>query len=209
LLILFQFILAMIGNRRIRASKLMSYLFESSNVRGSARSKKAATRKINTVLKNAHNLRPMRISGYNGAALSEEIMLNFILRGDRDEGYCGGLAWTWRRLLSGALFDEEGIWIASRLIIIQTAQLILLVFVTYSGFLLIATVSKQAGEATATLQPGYPQWVYDIVPTSQQVKIALYPAITVAMFVMIFIFLVYIPRYVLGMLAFVMSAYSL
>ena len=60
-------------------------------------------------------------------------MLNFVLRGERREDYCGGLVWTWRRLLSGALFDEEGIWIASRLIIIQGVQLILLAFYTYSG----------------------------------------------------------------------------
>ena len=69
LFILIQFVLAVIGSRRIRASNLMRYLFDTSNDRRSARVKKAATRKINTVLQNAHNLRPMITSAHNGPAL--------------------------------------------------------------------------------------------------------------------------------------------
>jgi hypothetical protein len=40
----------------------------------------------------------------------------------------------------------------------------------------------------------YPEWVYDLVPTPQQAQAALYPALGVALFVMITIFLIYIPR---------------
>jgi hypothetical protein len=209
LLILIQFIMAVIGTRRIRASNLMRYLFGTSDERRTARIKKAATRKINMVLQNAHNLRPMSTSAHNGPALTEEIMLNFVLRGERREDYCGGIFWTWRRLLSGAVLDEEGIWIASRLIIIQGAQLILIAFETFAGFLLVASLAEQAGQARESLRPGYPDWVYNIVPTPGQVKIALYPALGVAMLVTIAIFLVYIPRYVDDVLAFTLSACGL
>jgi hypothetical protein len=51
--------------------------------------------------------------------------------------------------------------------------------------------------------------VYNIVPTPGQVKIALYPALGVAMLVTIAIFLVYIPRYVDDVLAFTLSACGL
>jgi hypothetical protein len=199
LLILIQFFLGVIDIRRLRASKLLSYLSTTSHVRGTACSKKAATRKINAVMENAHKLMPKSASKHNGPPIKEETMINFVIRGESFED-CGGLAWTWMRLLSGALFEEDGIWIASRLIIIQTVQLFLFAFVTYTGVLLVNEATKRAEQAQAILQPGYPQWVYEIVPTPNQVKIALYPALGIVMFVMITLFLVYIPRYVFDVL---------
>jgi hypothetical protein len=199
LLILIQFFLGVIDIRRLRASKLLSYLSTTSHVRGTACSKKAATRKINAVMENAHKLMPKSASKHNGPPIKEETMINFVIRGESFED-CGGLAWTWMRLLSGALFEEDGIWITSRLIIIQTVQLFLFAFVTYTGVLLVNEAMKRAEQAQAILQPGYPQWVYEIVPTPNQVKIALYPALGIVMFVMITLFLVYIPRYVFDVL---------
>jgi uncharacterized membrane protein len=197
LLILIQLFLALIGIRRIRASKLLSAFFTTSHVRGTARIKKAATRKINAVLENAHKLHPKITSKHCGPVANEETMMNFVLRGENFEE-CGGLTWTWTRLLSGALFDEEGIWIASRLIIIQTVQLCLIGFVLYSGLLLVEEATERAAQAQEDLMPGYPDWVYDIVPTPKQVRTALYPALGVGIFVMITLYLVYIPRCVFG-----------
>jgi hypothetical protein len=193
LLILIQLFLALIGIRCIRASKILSALFATSHVRGTARSKKAATRKINDVLENADKLHRKSTSKHNGSATNEETMINFVLRGESFEE-CGGLTWTWTRLLSGALFDEEGIWIASRLIIIQTVQLCLIGFFTFLGLLLVEEATERASQAQEDLLPGYPDWVYDIVPTPKQVQTALYPALGVGIFVMITLFLAYIPR---------------
>jgi hypothetical protein len=150
-------------------------------------------------MENAHKLMSKSASKHNGPPIKEETMINFVIGGESFED-CGGLAWTWMRLLSGALFEEDGIWIASRLIIIQTVQLFLFAFVTYTGVLLVNEATKRAEQAQAILQPGYPQWVYEIVPTPNQVKIALYPALGIVMFVMITLFLVYIPRYVFDVL---------
>jgi hypothetical protein len=194
LLILIQLILALIGQRSIRASEFLSTLFVTSHVRGTARSKKAATRKINTVLQNAHSLQPQKASGQTSAAMKEDVMANFVLRGEIYED-CGGLFWTWKRVFSGALFDEEGIWIMSRLIIIQTAQFLFFAVFTFALLLVIDQAAIMAEEARGELQPGNPPWVYDIVPTAQQVRIALYPALAAAMFVMLAISLIYIPRY--------------
>jgi hypothetical protein len=203
-LILIQFFLALIGIRHIRSSKLLIALFTTSHVRGTARSKKAATSKINAVLANAQNLNLKSTFKHNSLATKEEMITNFVLRGESFEE-CGGLSWTWTRLLSGALFDEEGIWIASRLIIIQTAQLCLIGFFLYAGLLLVEEATEQAAQAQEALEPGYPDWVYDIVPTPKQVKTALYPALGVAIFVMITLFLVYIPRCVCALTFFVVG----
>jgi hypothetical protein len=194
LLILIQLIIALIGQRRIRASEFLSNLFMASHVRGTARTKKAATRKINALLQNAHSLHPKKASGQDSSVIKEDVMANFVLRGERFED-CGGMVWTWKRLISGALFDEEGIWIMSRLVIIQTAQLLFFAVSTFALLLVINEAAKRAGQANLELEPGYPQWVYDIVPTASQVRIALYPALAVSMLDMLTIFLIYIPRY--------------
>ena len=123
-----------IGNRRIRSPQFLARWFATSNVRGSCRTKKAATRKINALLENAYELHPKGISGQEGPATTELTMVNFVLKGERFED-CAGVFWTYKRLLSGALFDEEGVWIASRLIIIQSVQAVFVVFLSYSEFL--------------------------------------------------------------------------
>jgi hypothetical protein len=194
LLVLIQLILALIGQRRIRASEFFRNLFVTSHVRGTARSKKAATRKINTLLLNAHSLHPKKVSGQASAVMKEDVMANYVLRGESFED-CGGLFWTWKRVLSGALFDEEGIWIMARLIIIQTAQFLFFAIFTYGLLLVINEAAIRAEQASLELQPGNPQWVYDIVPTAGQVRLALYPALAVAMFVMLTICFIYMARY--------------
>jgi len=183
---LWRFVLACVGNERVRESVFMSKYFTTSAVRGSAREKKAATRKLNQMLENAHTLNPT-------SASKEETMMNFVLRGESFENI-GGLFWTWKRLFTRKLFVEDGVWIMSRLIIIQVIQFFLIVFYAYSGVLIVQEVARQAQEFQDTLQPGYPDWVYTFVPTPQQAQSALYPAVGVAVFVMITIFLIYLPR---------------
>lgn len=140
LVLLWQFGLSCIGNRRIRANNFMNKYFSTSAIRGSAREKKAATRKINTMMENAYELSP---KGTASTAVKEETMMNFVLRGESFEDI-GGPFWTWKRLLSGKLFADDGVWIMTRLIIIQVIQLHLIVFYGYSGVLLVEKVAEQA-----------------------------------------------------------------
>lgn len=104
----------------------------------------------------------------------------------------------------------------SRLLIIQTAQVILIIFFALSGIVVVQEIAQEAQNFQDNLQPGYPDWVrtvtesicfpspnfahvilkqvYTFVPTPQQAQAALYPAVGVAVFAMITIFLIYIPR---------------
>jgi hypothetical protein len=106
IVMIWQFVLACIGNRRIRDNKFMNKYLSKSAIRGSAREKKAATRKINTMLENASMLSPKSPST---TAIKEETMMNFVLRGESFEEV-GGIFWTWKRLLTGKLFAEDGVW---------------------------------------------------------------------------------------------------
>jgi len=75
----------------------------------------------------------------------------------------------------------------------QVAQIVVTVIVAYLAFASIPSIAARAEDQRASLRPGYPQWVYTLVPTAQDVRIALYPAASVATVVMLLLILVYIP----------------
>ena len=75
---------------------------------------------------------------------------NLVLRSEK-MGDCDGLLWSWKKLLSGELFDHEGIWIASHLITIQRAQVIF---------------SEQTDLENWSAAKVH-EWIYDIVPTPE------------------------------------------
>jgi hypothetical protein len=142
-----------------------SFWFTPSNTQGEARLKKAATRKMNTALLNAHELHS-RIdeqssrsstlsrrgvsSSMSSSSASDQTMLNFVLKGQKMES-AGGFIWTWRLLLSGALFDTEGIWLPTRLFVFQGAQTLT---AGVGGFLFVLgtrAAAKAAEDAQAEL----------------------------------------------------------
>jgi hypothetical protein len=181
------------------ARGVLAYFLSPSNVRGESKLKIAAVRKVNAMFRNAselHQLNPAEtlISGSEYSTAADRAMRNFVLHGERSE-LSGGALWTWRRLLNGSLFHTEGIWINTRLIVIQVAQF--LVGTVFSIVLLVSVerIAGEAEDARAALTPDLPQWVIDIVPTRQMVYRALYPATFTAMLVMVLLFLLYIPRY--------------
>eukprot|EP00978_Attheya_sp_CCMP212_P033486 scaffold135240_cov62-Attheya_sp.AAC.3 len=205
--LLLQLVLSLLGSQRIRNSEFLSKWFTTSAIRGSARTKRAATRKINRLLENAHSLHPEEISGTPSGLSkrsslkpkskgSEDTMLNFVLRGDMQED-SGGIAWTWRNIKSGALFDTEGVWIMSRLIIIQAAQFIALLVLSFLMFFVTEEAAASSDAARISLITDYdnlPDWVYDIVPTGKQVRGALYPATFISIGVAVVLILLYLPR---------------
>jgi hypothetical protein len=180
--------------------------FVTSNVRGAARLKKAASHKIGLVLENARRMHgPIsaptsqtagELSNSTRKSNTDPIFRNFVLYGETTVP-AGSLIWTWANIRSGNLFEVEGIWLPARLLIFQAAQVL---FGTALSLLLVITVeplAKQADDAQASLGESgdnLPQWVYDIVPTAAQVRYALYPASGVAIFMMWSIALVYMPR---------------
>lgn len=186
-------------------SDCFQYWLSTSNAYGESRLKKAATRKMNRLLLHAFSLHDVndttrpndasltsRSSGMTYKTSADQTMLNYALRGQKIEE-SGGLIWTWRLILSGKLFDFEGIWLPTRLLVFQCAQFLLAVVL---GLIFIAVTREavdQAGKAQETLDPTYPQWIKNIVPTSDDVKVALYPATAIAIIVMINLILIYVP----------------
>ena len=68
------------------------------------------------------------------ASVREKTMRNFIVRGERKEEV-GGIFWTWWKYFDGTLFDHEGLWIHTRLYVIQVAQVAIALFVTALFFI--------------------------------------------------------------------------
>jgi len=195
--------------RPSRSRGWMNILLSSSNLRGEIKSKSAVGQKVNTMFQNAWDLHQadqmaaidasprkgsIRSSGMSSVhSSSEKVMRNFVLLGERNER-CGGLFWTWWRILNGSLFSTEGIWINTRLITIQVAQVVTAVLVSLLLLVSVESIANEAEEARQELDPSTPQWVVDLVPTAQMVYRTLYPATFVAILVIVMLIFLYIPR---------------
>ena len=131
----------------------------------------------------------------------DSTMRNFVLRGERFE-QCGGFLWTWTRILDGSLFSTEGVWINTRLIIMQVAQILVAIVLSALFFTSVEDIATKAEEERNQLDPYTPQWIVDFIPTRQMIYRSLYPASIVATGVMVLLIGVYIPRYVRSVLYF-------
>jgi hypothetical protein len=173
----------------------------SSNLRGEYRLKQAATRKLNTMMVNAHSLHQVDTApdksvraSIGDSSFAARTMLNYVLKGQQKEKI-GGIVWTFGQVFSGRLFDTEGIWLPTRLIVFQGAQVIIAAFLGFAFIFITITAADMADEAQGTLDDyDMPQWAIDIVPTRQDVQIALYTSSGVAILAMFNIILIYIPR---------------
>ena len=149
-------------------------LTASSSAWADTRLKRAATRKINNLLVNAHRLhRPnaffvgSSLESAAGHVQGDQTMHNYVLDEERTE-VVGGAAWTWSKLLDGTLFDTEGIWLNTRLLIIQVAQVILILFVSVFMLASVKPIADNAQESRDALDPSVPDWVRDLVPTKRK-----------------------------------------
>jgi len=130
---------------------------------------------MNRMMTNADRLhRPIEgITGdssslsHSATNLSKDLtMRNYVRDADRTEKV-GGFFWTWWRLLNGSLYDSEGIWISTRIIIIQVGQVAVLVTGSILMLYSVEYYGEQADAARKGLNPGDPQWAYDFVPTKR------------------------------------------
>ena len=189
------------------SAELLGAFFISSSVQGTVRLKKACARKINNSLRNAIRLHQTVVNEsftstqeieYN--ALRNEgglTFANFILYGEESKS-AGGFFWSWLSIITGRLFHTEGIILPGRLLVYQTAQLVIGFAVSFGLYSSVEIAARAADQARNDLGPGLPPWVYNIVPTGRQVRIALYPASVVSAIVMFVLILIYIPRYKLS-----------
>jgi hypothetical protein len=156
------------GNRGWMEREGFERLFLTSHIRRTAAIKQAGTRKVNVILENAAKLHqkiertedqkytsmPSSLRGESGDHAFE----NFVLHGEKREP-AGSLGWTWRIILSGRLFDTEGIWLPTRLLIFQGGQIL---FGAAAARIFISTVeitAQEADEAVNDLDEDLPQWV--------------------------------------------------
>lgn len=193
-----EFITSLVGVKRIRDSDFMSKWFSTSNTLGVTNTKRAATRKLNKMMANAHVLHPSADDENDEKAnSSDRTMLNFVLKGDSEEKVCT-FSWTFKMLFTRKLFDTEGVWIMTRLVVAQVAMFILILVTTLSVYQFIIAAADEADRATEEInqRSDLPQWIYDLVPNGGQVKGALFPALAVMCLVMVLLFILYIPRYV-------------
>lgn len=174
----------------------------TSHIVGIARTKRAATRKINKLLINArdmHGLTEALAPGQESSTMSfhksqsDTVFQNYTLNGEKFED-AGSLLWAWERIITGELFDSEGIWLPSRLIIFQFGQIAIAIMTLFLLFIFVGKVAKAADNAQTTISDGLPDWFYDFVPTGKQVKWALVPAASISVAVSVFLILLYIPR---------------
>lgn len=185
-----------------RRAGVFDHITSTSNTRGEARLKHAATRKTRKIMENAISVHsidteaalrgtPQQLHTQQ-TAVDTSTMRNFILHGERYE-LAGGTMWTWLRILDGSLFDTEGIWLNTRLIVLQMAQVIVAVVFSYLLFLGVGMLAESAGNARDDLKPEFPNWVSDVVPTPRMVRVSLYPATIAAIVVMVLLISLYIP----------------
>jgi len=210
-----------------RMYQWMHWMAATSTARGETCLKQAARYKIQTMLDNAFDLHdipgknkynmsvvtltpsspytaaaattqapPFKMTSQSSTISSERALRNFVLDGERFES-CGGFFWTWRRILTGTLFSREGIWINTRLIVMQVTQIVVAAVVSIFLLAFIENVADRAETARKSLAPNTPSWVADLIPTRQMIYRSLYPATFIAILVMALLIAIYIPRFVL------------
>jgi hypothetical protein len=179
--------------------RALRYFLSTSNVRGELCLKYAASRKMNKMIENArmlhrHRQRSSKINGDGQRTSQRDAFRSFLGQIDQYES-CGGFFWTWQRILNGDLLCTEGVWINTRLIIMQVAQVVVGVFFAAAVLIFVEAAADEAEEAIASLPADTPQWVVDLFPTGTMVKRSFYPSSVLAMVAELFLILIYIPRY--------------
>ncbi|KAL7565528.1 hypothetical protein ACA910_003808 [Epithemia clementina (nom. ined.)] len=184
----------------------LRFLASSSFWRAECRVYRAARRKIGIIIANALLLhepdlplsakRHLKLSNTRRkefASTRDQTSRNFILRGERFED-AGGTFWTFWRLCDGSLFNDEGLWLNSRLMIIQASQLITGMIGTIFFFLATERMALEADDYRASLsEQDYPDNIMDIFPTGDMIRRSFYPSCVVAIVIMFLITLLYIP----------------
>ena len=122
-LFMLRFIFQMCVSREfIRNNRVLRALTLPYGVRRATDTKRASTRKINSVLANAVK---MHFRDWNGVKVTAAE--RFIIEPERSMRV-GGLIWSWWNLLTRKLSTHHGIWLQSRLSIAQECQVIVLLF---------------------------------------------------------------------------------
>jgi len=164
----------------------------------------AARRKVNKIITNAATLHLLGDEATNAAkgreakkalrGTTDRTSRNFILYGERIE-WAGGIFWTWWRIFDGSLFSDEGLWISTRLVVIQVAQgfvaflfNLILIVATETGAQALDDYRQELedeGETSETL--------FEIIPTGKMIRSAFFPAAFCSIVISVFLCSLYVP----------------
>jgi hypothetical protein len=164
----------------------------TSSVKGEGRLKRAATRKLNKLIlaalelheqqpgaggagaapqaksatpsSRSHNVSVIRAKGGDTTSTdaARQTMLNYVLQQGQKVEYTGGLFWTFKRIFTGALTEEDGIWIPTRTLSFQTAQILIAAALAYILLYIIYYAADLADQAQAELDfDTLPQWAIE------------------------------------------------
>lgn len=64
----------------------------------------------------------------------------------------GGIVWAYRLVLNGKLFDTEGVWLPTRLITFQCAQVLIAAFLVFAFVLITQTAANEAEKAQGSAE---------------------------------------------------------
>lgn len=114
--------------------------------------KQSALFKLDKMLSNAHDVHRDVIRSKRskaGTAVSDNTLSNYGLalaefsKRDGIFKYIGGIGWTWRRILSGDLFSQDGIWISSRMVTGTFALILLIIAIPVAAYVGLPLVAAQ------------------------------------------------------------------
>ena len=130
--------LALLIPKNSKLYKNWEYYLTPEAIRAEALVKQAAQHKIDRMVSNALDMHRMKTTGSAVDNHIGQALWNYAKMGQTKTEQTGGLVWTWTRIWSLELFQEEGLWFSARLVAINLAQVIVAVFVLILG--LVATI---------------------------------------------------------------------
>jgi hypothetical protein len=127
--------------------KRVDAFLTAGTIKYESRMKQACSHKVNIMIRNALDLHKITIDQQSVHGSSRQssrganygqILLNYQRQQEKREK-CGGIMWGWKRLWTGKLSLEDGIWIHARLVSSNLAQWFICIFFICATFYILRT----------------------------------------------------------------------
>ena len=105
------------------------------------------------------------------------------------------IVWSWWKHFDGSLYEEEGLWVNTRMWIIQCTQLIVGGFLASFMYVVAVQGANAAEDLRTSLEDdNLADWIMEIFPTYNMVFYSLFPAAIAGTVVVGTICFLYLPR---------------
>ena len=123
-------------------------LFATQSMVHAAKIKKATAYKLDQMVRNAVEMACQKDKDSVLETHFGQGLMNYTK--SRKMEYVGGIRWTWQRIKTGELFWQDGIWLSSRLVYSNIAQVVVTIFVLIAGITLTQYVSDEFNPEVAS-----------------------------------------------------------